>query len=118
MVSSLFQCRSSEKGLQLLSSLGEDPHSLCMNCSGNECNSEDRCGDCYDWSNKMWNEVSVYRFKLAAHWERKAKVSSSSFSGLSQQCLLYLNYLCHLIMQLLHLLLLHQPVLLCIPCLR
>ena len=60
-----------------------DPHLLCISCRGKECNNDDRCEDCHDWDNEMWQKVSAYRSELAVQHEkkdRKAKSSSSSSS--------------------------------------
>ena len=62
----------------------EDPHSLCSVCWGKECSTEDRRGECFEWSGHMWRKVSGYCFKWAAQMEKKErKDKSSSFSEFS-----------------------------------
>ena len=55
--------------------MDKDPHSLCTNCLRKECNIEDRCSDCHDWPDEMWNKVSACRTKLAVQREKKEKVA-------------------------------------------
>ena len=61
----------------------KDPHLLCTNCRHKECNAEDLCGECHNWSDEMWIKVIDFISKLAAQREKKEerKVKSSSLSG-------------------------------------
>ena len=61
---------------------------LCASCRGEECNIDDRCADCCDWDDEIWQHISSYHVRLAIQRERKKgrkvkAASSSSFSGFS-----------------------------------
>ena len=64
-----------------------DPHRLCTACRGKTCDIEDHCEDCRDWLDEKCRRLGEYLAKLSAQHEkkhkRKAKSSSSSFSGFS-----------------------------------
>ena len=61
-----------------------NPHLLCVSCRSEECNIDDKFGDCYNWDDDIWQKVSSYNSKPAIRWEKKAKAASSfSFSGFS-----------------------------------
>ena len=68
-----------------LPTVDKDPHLYALH--GKECSSDDRCSECYEWSEDMWQKVSDYHLVLAAQREKKERKgeasSSSSFSGFS-----------------------------------
>ena len=70
-----------------------------IHCHGKECSSDDKCSECYEWSEGMWHKISDYHLKLASQREtkkeRKAKASSpfSSFFGFSPSMLVPLTCL-------------------------
>ena len=72
---------------RFLPSTENDPHRLFITCHGKSCRSDDLSEECYDWSNDHCNCVANYMAKLSLQLEkkceRKAKASSSSFSGFS-----------------------------------
>ena len=77
----------------------KDPHSLCTNCLRKECNIEDRCSNCHDWSDEMWNKVSTCRIKLAVQREkkeRKAKCLVKLEIFLLIFCVSVVFFCCHL----------------------
>ena len=45
----------------LLLAMDKDPHFLCSNYRGKECNMEDRCSGCHNWTDEMWTKVSECR---------------------------------------------------------
>ena len=47
--------------------VNKDINIFCNACRGKECSADDHCSDCYDWSYKMWAEVSDYCVKLAVY---------------------------------------------------
>ena len=63
----------------------ENSHTLCINCDGKSCTAYDGWEDCQDWTDEKCKKVSASHEKLAIQKEkkeeRKAKYSSSSFSG-------------------------------------
>ena len=36
-----------------------DPHLLCISYRSKECNIDDRCWDCHDWDDDVWQKVSA-----------------------------------------------------------
>ena len=74
-------------------------HRLCIACGDKTCDAEGRCDDCRNWSDKC-RRVGKYLAKLSAQYEkkseRKAKASSSSFSGFSGLSLSMPVTLCNL----------------------
>ena len=54
---------------RFLPAMEKDPHSLCSNCQGQECNVEGWSCDCCKWTDEMWTKVSEYRSKLAVQQE-------------------------------------------------
>ena len=66
---------------------GNNSHRLCTACRGKTYDIEDCCEDCHGWPDEKSCRVGEYLAKLSAQHEKKrgkkAKVSSSSFSGFS-----------------------------------
>ena len=89
MVSSLRECLGVEGKVCncFLPSEENNPHRLCVVCRGKSCRSDDCCEDCHNWRDNHCNWVSDYMTRLSLQQEkkheRKAKASSSSFSGFS-----------------------------------
>ena len=55
----------------VLFSKEHDPHRLCIAFRDKSCKLDDRCEECYDWSDDHSNHVSGYVEKLSLQRKRK-----------------------------------------------
>ena len=79
MVSSLHQYLGTAGKVcnRFLLARDKDPHLLYVSCRAKKRSADDRCSNCHDWDDNIWQKVSD---KLAAQRERKTKASFSSSS--------------------------------------
>ena len=68
-----------------MSSLNYDKHKICNSCSGQDCDSENKCIECFLWTNDVFDKYFKYRKSLLSKTKSKkaCKDASSKPSGKS-----------------------------------